>query len=376
MKFILEERFILCEQDDDDVEAFAETAVDDTDVEATPAKPQAQTKNQADEPDNGQEEPQEQEQKKPATTNTNWEVRYSECKSHEDFKNFWYGEDGYFAVEWKEKAELMKKKGAAFMQSLPEYGWTEQENVFVAFFKRLAAGPINQVGLRTIEASDMEVLKQALESHSSLPEEDFSAQKGKLKEYSLLFNPNFYGLSTSAQIDMLAQQARMSDTNNIAKLQGQHPGRVFANIYSVTGNLKDLNSAVVAGGKLRDVKAIQKALNKLFGNTTRGSASQSSIEKLVKPMAPADCKKAFSCAYNYFLIELPNFLTKGDAETVTAISRIERVKLTDEDIVSINKTLKLANTTYTESTALQLLVELAKKFKPNDISATDNEAST
>lgn len=295
---------------------------------------------------------------------TNWEQEYAKCKDSDDFKNFW---EKYYRNVWRAQAEAIKKIGIE--TCLPAYGWTEIENPLLAFLHEIIK-PINGVGLSTITRADFKMLTTAFE-RKLLSKEDFIL-KGKLKGFNLIFNPHFYTdiADSDSQLDYLRLQKNFKNPvgSDGKALDTSWWGNAFANLYSVTGNPENLMTKVKAGDKLRDFKQLTRLSTKVvpgIESKTVEKATSDTVSAYLEHISDTDAKTYFVSAFDTFEISKPESITYAEKKTVAGPKLTdyrETISGIDHDAVKeAGKKLKITSGSYSIELAARLLIGLANK---------------
>lgn len=334
MRFILEERFILTE---DEVQNTDTTEV------------------------NQQQE------------NLTWEQRYENCKSPEDFEVFWNGgqidprmpeQEGYFKEAWGENATEISGLGSQFMKTLVEIGWEETTNPFVAYLKKIIAAKRPEIPNRP----SMNNLIKAYQD-GKLSDQDLR-QDGSLKEYNLIYN-GLFTTSPADQATLLGAQANFINGAK-AKIQefgGNDLGIAFANIYSARGNTKNLSQVISEQERLslRSTKEIVALVAKITGKTANQNteATDQLVQNILNKVSNAEtAKKAISYLYDIVSLNTPEIITKIDAEAGHALTNIKnKVLITASDSNALKKLFGFPNTSYSAQRLTMLITGLIDKTK-------------
>lgn len=299
-----------------------------------------------------------------------WESYYAECKTKDEFNNFWNGAAnstdarkklGYFKSEFGDNATQIKALGAPFIETLKEYGFEENENIFIAWLKLLNKHVPNKVGIKTITMSDMRVLKTAYED-KYLNDNDFKLT-GKLAKFNLIFNPNFYDLQAEEQSDLLMLQKSFENSNELKDISDV--GLAFANLYSNTGKPDDLQYAIAPGAKLRPTVKIKNLLAK-FG-MDKPSIAEDQIAELLKNIDnPKTVKKAIVYLYDAFKLLMPKVIDSVNNQTKGLLDKERKayakgLSLEDQNI--LNKQFQFSKgNPYNAKQAASLLLQLLGKL--------------
>lgn len=251
MRYILEERFILCEDDDPrdpiSVKSFDFSKAADT-----------------------------------------WETKYEACESQEDYQAFWMS---YLKEIFKESAPKAKGLIPALAKYLPkcEDGWEPEDNPIVYLLGNLGKGNMNKVDLGAINAGNLSTMVKAYEDdYLTL---DIIKDSCKASTVVCLNTPEFYSMVATEQLGYLklqkaiAQKATTSWTKKFAEL-------------------------CTAGGKLLPLKTSTKNANKALKLSTNqeSEVSNKKLGSRLQNLNKNEAITAFAVAYDAFRPMFPESL--------------------------------------------------------------------
>lgn len=342
MKFILEERLVLHEEDFLDLSDLPD--YEDSDKVA---EPETTT----------------------LTGEIDWEKEYAKCKTSEDYKKFWKGvpnprtklEAGYYKGEWGDKAQTIENLGGYFLTSLTELGWDRDENPFIAFVEDILE---SKTGTRlelpkTADNNFLTIIFKSFKEHH-LKDEDLRGN-GKLGRYNLVFNPNFYAQTMGNQEKYLAQQSKLM--HNAEKIDGDLQ-TVWINILDTKGNIKTFDAVIPTSNlsAFREINRVAALVEKVTGVVDDVEATDESIKKALERITSVDeAKTALAYLYdvfgatNYAIIQAVN---KANSNSLTLIRN--SVNLSAKDSNRFRQIFFNA-TKYSAATIKQLLEKLLEK---------------
>jgi hypothetical protein len=356
MKFILDERFTLNEEDDPNL--------DEEDLEAEEKGPDLSAGS--------------------ADGKINWAELYKACKTKEDFEHFWHGNndprlklnyeseadaqaklqlkikvDGYFKYEWEEEAATIESYGIDFIETLDSFGWTESLNPFILFLKTRIKK--KDIPLTRIKPDSFTVLYDSVSNNIISAKE--LKDGGKLKEYNLIFNPDFYNKSSVDQKKYLKEQHRVC-SSEIPTVPATKLPTVFANIYTKTGDLSNPLKSISAGGVLRDVSAVKLAVNNLLGKEDDTvTASDKTVTAILAKISNAElAKKMIAFIVDAYSLITPEAISTANNTTKGAVLRIrDTTRPTYKETKDFLKLLGGSSTKYSKERLATLLVKLVEK---------------
>lgn len=318
MKFILNERFTLNEADTFDPRFESNTT------------PEPQIANQSDN----------------KLEIKDWETEYAKCRTAEDFKRFWHGDDsdprhpvaGYYESEWGRYAKHIDGLGDTFIETLKTFGWTSEVNPIIAFFKNIISSR-SALKLEYITPLDFEILIQALTEHHYIELKEFLTG-GKLGIYNLIFNPHFYSQGGNDQLEFLKLQQLFVQAKSAAF---NHLGMAFANVYSVDGNQQQLESAIKPGHNLRPLRLVKLDINRITGSSAGTKADNKYIDRILQALPSKEAsKKLAAFLYDLFAGTIPEVILQADNDVRTFVMSAKNSANTSaEEIKHFTKLLKL-----------------------------------
>ena len=235
---------------------------------------------------------------------TDWAKLFSECKTPEDYTDFW---DTYYTKEWgrSKKDEFIRNFGKAFTDDLKAIGWDARTNPVIAFMKRPEIFAL--IGDKFTK-STYDVLHNAL-ANQELTLRDFTGNEASTFGLgNLIFNLNLYDQAILDMVKYLKSQARLRQhaselPNNIysefySKDQEKRK-TVLGNIMLEDGKVSDLTSPEILSGniqqkKLRTLTNIDIILTDNIGanaENVREVASDTDVDNFLKNITSADTAK-------------------------------------------------------------------------------------
>lgn len=309
-----------------------------------------------------------------------WATAYASCKTKEDFAQFWHGGIGseprqeleqnspqylgYFKYTWGENAGYIEKLGYSLMNSLVTLGWTPDENPFIAFLTNIISDTLEtNIRIQQITPISFGSLYKAA-TDGQLSAADL-INGGKLGKYNIIYNPNFY---LSVETD---QKAYIKAQNKFLQIAAQYglTANAFANIYSISGNLNNLNSVIGAGQGLRKPKDIYKIFSAITNKDEDESdglddvddAPEAVTNLLARIKSKAEAQKTLAYLYDVFNITTPVALTIADKETSGFTRRVrDSISVTSAETEYIRKIFKIPKVKYNQKYASEILIGLAK----------------
>jgi hypothetical protein len=295
----------------------------------------------------------------------NWEQKYNECKTTEDFKNFW---QNYYSTVWTTLTEPIKKIGIE--KCTPIYGWTPAENPLLAFLAEIAKKPINGVGLKTLTRVDFEMLTTAF-ARKLITKEDLLGH-GSFKNYNLIFNPYLYTDSADSeeQLEYLRLQRAFKNPVDAEgnPLEGNRAIIAFANLYSLKGNITELVTPISPGTALRSVTQLTRLIAKVVPTYKAKKVTKTThdnVQEILDHIADEDAKVYFVGAFDTFETLAPNSISLADKKIAEgpklAAYRSTITGIDHEVVKEASKKLNLARGKYSPELAAKLLIGLAVK---------------
>lgn len=322
MKYLLEERFILNEED---------TLVLDDDEDTTSN-----------------------------TKEINWDLEFSKVKTAAQLESFW---STYYKTIFGDKATAIRKKFHLIIDTIKkEYGWTAEENPII----RLLVTKTDQVLSDAAGYSDMylnKILKAAKQNLINLDDLAKPNEELKLGAYDIINNINFRQLKSESEVKAwleLRKHALTADSEN--------KGKIFANSYLLQGSTNAEMEQVsnVQTGKLAELTIATRKLSKFLGKDLAGKQDFSDEEQdtLLKGCRPEELKIYFYYCYDILpAISTENcFKALGDnvAAALKKYKNTQQKAVTAEQGVACRQKLNLAKRNFPAKTACVLLYKLAK----------------
>lgn len=343
MKYLLEERFLLVEADEEE---------DDEDLE-----PEEASEAPADKPKQTTE----------PSKNINWEQEFKQCKTPTELEQFW---KKYFQHTFGETAtDIQSNFQLSLKYIIKQYGWLAKENPFIKFFQQLDKPDIANAQKFGWTNTLFTNLANAAEANKFNPKDLVDSPLGA---YDLLNNLEFKkATGSSTWFEWLEFRGKaVMRAKNQNDTTGQQ-GLIFANCFLLNGSTADkltrFDPKMVVSGKLADLKQARRRWKQLTGEEIeeKQAANEESISKLVEKLQ-GDPRILFYFGYDVFPIIVPNCLVSLGKE-IESVFKAERAKqqkaLTIEQTETCKKALNLASTKYDAKTAGRLLYLLLEKAK-------------
>lgn len=310
MKFILDERFILNEDD-----TVSGQDVTDKGTAATPTAPTEQMPKKLSIP-----------------TADFWGEYYKTCKTREDFDSFWNGMSeipadlemsqdeaerkaaGFYRYEFGNNADAVKKLRYEFSESIETYGWVNNRNPMLSFLHY--AFPKTGNAVLNVSPDDFAILWESLKKGILKQGDLLSIEKARLKGYNLIYNNNFYGISSAEQRGYLKLQERIINSQ-IAGVDSSKKPIVFANIYSTNGNLENAFAQIARGGHLRKLVEAEQVVDDLLGEEDKDvEAGNEQVAAIIKQIKSKDqAAKMLSYLVDAFSINYGEVIKAVDKRT-------------------------------------------------------------
>lgn len=297
-----------------------------------------------------------------------WAALYENCATKEDYDAFW---KDYYKTEWKDKAELIKSYGLAFMEEVEQYGFDSINNPFISYLKAIDfdiptdyyATLHNAVVDRLVKLPDL-------------------LGKGTFETNNLIFNKNLFTLSRAQFRDYLEVQNQL--INNITSAKGHknissevsgivafyeekatNPGQILNNLVLEAGNINNLiDTKPIADKTLRALSRIKQELALLFKDTEEiKKTTDNEVTNVVEKLSVVTAKKLLTYLCEYFAVSFNNIVVALVNKYPSIATAIDTTEVTFSEKLSFMKSLKLAYIEYTREQVELWIIELAKQAK-------------